>query len=43
MIESNNPEIDVNELMERIHVEVARRRDLGLSQRNGSGDAATPD
>src|SRR5882724_7031668 len=39
MIESNNPEIDVNELMKRIHAEVARRRDLGLSNGNGSGDA----
>ena len=39
MIESNNPEIDVNELMKRIHAEVARRRDLGLSQGNGSGGA----
>ena len=41
MIESNNPEIDVNELMERIRAEVARRRDLGLLQRNGSGHAVS--
>ena len=41
MIESNNPEIDVNQLMERIRAEVARRRDLGLLQRNGSGDAVS--
>jgi O-antigen chain-terminating methyltransferase len=41
MIESNNPEIDVNELMKRLHAEVARRRDLGLSHGNGSGDAAS--
>jgi SAM-dependent methyltransferase len=41
MIESNNPEIDVNQLMERIHAEVARRRDLGLLQRNGSGHAVS--
>src|SRR5882724_3768562 len=41
MIESNNPEIDVNELMKRIHAEVARRRDLGLSNGNGSGDAVS--
>ena len=39
MIESNNPEIDVNQLMERIRAEVARRRDLGLLQRNGWGHA----
>src|SRR5204862_417081 len=42
MIESNNPEIDVNQLMERIRAEVARRRDLGLLQRNGSGHAVSP-
>jgi SAM-dependent methyltransferase len=41
MIESNNPEIDVNQLMERIRAEVARRRDLGLLQRNGSGDGVS--
>ena len=41
MIESNNPEIDVNQLMERIRAEVAHRRDLGLVQRNGSGDAVS--
>ena len=41
MIESNNPEIDVNQLMERIRAEVARRRDLGLLQRNGSGHAVS--
>jgi O-antigen chain-terminating methyltransferase len=41
MIESNNPEIDVSQLMERIRAEVARRRDLGLLQRNGSGDAVS--
>ena len=41
MIESNNPEIDVNQLMERIRAEVARRRDLGLLQRNGSGRAVS--
>ena len=41
MIESNNPEIDVNQLMERIRAEVARRRDLGLLRRNGSGDAVS--
>jgi len=41
MIESNNPEIDVNQLMARIRAEVARRRDLGLLQRNGSGDAVS--
>jgi O-antigen chain-terminating methyltransferase len=41
MIESNNPEIDVNELMDRINAEVARRRDLGLSPRNGSDDASS--
>src|SRR6266849_1850255 len=40
MFESNNPEIDVNELMERVHAEVARRRELGSPPRNGSGDAA---
>jgi len=41
MIESNNPEIDVNQLMERIRAEVARRRDLGLLPQNGSGDAVS--
>ena len=41
MIESNNPEIDVNQLMERIRAEVARRRDLGLLQRNGSGQGVS--
>jgi SAM-dependent methyltransferase len=41
MIESNNPEIDVNQLMKRIRAEVARRRDLGLLQRNGSGHAVS--
>jgi len=41
MIESNNPEINVNQLMERIRAEVARRRDLGLLQRNGSGRAVS--
>src|SRR6266581_3124902 len=41
MIESNNPEIDVNQLMERIRAEVARRCDLGLLQRNGSGHAVS--
>ena len=41
MIESNNPEIDVNQLMQRIRAEVARRRDLGLLQRNGSGHAVS--
>jgi SAM-dependent methyltransferase len=41
MIESNNPEIDVNQLMERIRAEAARRRDLGLLQRNGSGHAVS--
>src|SRR6266480_399543 len=41
MIESNNPEIDVDELMKRLRAEVARRRDLGLVQRNGSGDAVS--
>src|SRR5437762_3191594 len=41
MIESNNPEIDVNQLMERIRAEVARRRDLGLLQRNGSDHAVS--
>jgi SAM-dependent methyltransferase len=41
MIESNNPEIDVNQLMERIRAEVARRRDLGMLQQNGSGDAVS--
>jgi len=41
MIESNNPEINVNQLMERIRAEVARRRDLSLLQRNGSGRAVS--
>src|SRR6266550_1368697 len=41
MIESNNPEIDVDELMKRLRAEVARRRDLGLVQRNGSGRAVS--
>src|SRR5207248_137884 len=41
MIESSNPEIDVNQLMERIRAEVARHRDLGLLQRNGSGRAVS--
>jgi SAM-dependent methyltransferase len=41
MIESNNPEIDVNQLMQRIRAEAARRRDLGLLQENGSGDAVS--
>ena len=35
MIESNNPEIDVNELMERVRAEV-RRRNLAPLQGNGS-------
>ncbi len=40
MIESNNPEIDVNGLMERIRAEVERRRELGSPPHYGSGDAA---
>src|SRR5438552_14028024 len=41
MIESNNPEIHVDQVMERIRAEVARRRDLSLLQRNGSDHAVS--